>query len=141
MMRPVNVCRKSSSRQRNGPAFPRHPMLDHVRTTLQSLTVNLEGMQSRNTMIEHLEETAHAVLKQSEGQYWQAAEHLEGTHDPAEVENSPGQGIFGDSTQEWRLPAPPCSRTSQKQLHDEIAEIHQRIALVERQERASPNRR
>ncbi|MET0514143.1 MAG: mechanosensitive ion channel domain-containing protein [Nitrospiraceae bacterium] len=112
-------------------------MLDDVRDTLRSLTVNLEGMQSRNTMIEHLEETAHAVLKQSEGQSRQAAERLEGTHDPAEVEKLTWTKNLWQLRTRVAAARSAMLETSQKQLHDEMAEVRQRIALVERQERAA----
>jgi len=112
-------------------------MLDDVRDTLRSMTINLEGMQSRNTMVEHLEETAHSVLKQSEGQSRQAAERLEDVHDPAEAEKLMWTRNLWQLRTRVAAARSAMLETTQKQLHDEMAEVRQRIALVERQERAA----
>lgn len=112
-------------------------MLDDVRDTLRSMTVNLEGMQSRNTMIEHLEETAHGVLKQSEGQSRQAAERLEDAHDSVEAEKLTWTRNLWQLRTRVAAARSAMLETTQKQLHDEMAEVRQRIALVERQERAA----
>ena len=112
-------------------------MLDDVRDTLRSLTVNLEGIQSRNTMVEHLEETAHSVLKQSEGQSRQAAERLEDVHDPAEAEKLTWTRNLWQLRTRVAAARSAMLETTQKQIHDEMAEVRQRIALVERQERTA----
>ena len=122
--------------------FPTPPpysifMLDELRDSERSMTVNLEGMQTRSTMMEHLEETAHGVLKQSEGQSRQAAERLEGVHDPAEVDTLTWTKNLWQLRTRVAAARAAMLETTQKQLHDEMAEVRQRIALVERQQRAA----
>ena len=112
-------------------------MLDELRDSERSMTVNLEGMQTRSTMMEHLEETAHGALKQSEGQSRQAAERLEGVHDPAEVETLTWTKNLWQLRTRVAAARAAMLKTTQKQLHDEMAEVRQRIALVERQQRAA----
>ena len=112
-------------------------MLDDIRDSLRSMTVNLEGMQSRDTMIKHLADTAHGALKQSEGQFRQAAERLEDARDPAEADKLTWTRDLWQLRTRVTAARAAMLETTQKQLHDEMAEARQRIALIERQERAA----
>jgi small-conductance mechanosensitive channel len=112
-------------------------MLDDLRDTLRSMTVNLEGMQTRDTMIEHLADTAHSALKQAEEQFRQAAERLEDAHDQAEAEKLTWTRNLWQLRTRVTAARAAMLETTRKQLRDEMTEVRQRIALVERQERTA----
>jgi potassium efflux system protein len=112
-------------------------MVDDLRDAARSMALTSQGIQSRLAMITGLVEAARRTLSHSQEQARQAAEHVEGVHDPVRLEQLTWARQLAQLRERVAAAQVSMLDTAKSGIEEELREANQRGALLDRQRRAA----
>lgn len=110
-------------------------MVDDLRDAARSMKLTAQGIQSRLTMTESLEESTGHALSKAQEQARQAAERVEGVRNPAQLERATWGRDLAQLRERVAGVRVGMLETAKKTIQEELAEANQRSAFLDRQRR------